>query len=432
MKLSLLLLATAGVGAVAQNPFDDLMKCAQAGASADQCTHTTISGGESCRFCTSDSLGQAVCTTAQASDAMKQFLPDLDCGDASLSFAAAAATAKELKKKAAGTESETDELSRLIFLSAVGVTAQDPFSDIMTCAQSSASPDQCAATEVSDGSDCVFCTSDSVQQSICTTESASEMLKQLLPDLDCGTDGEGGEPADDSTAPTVKDNIQDLLLCAQSGASPDQCASAEMSDGEHCVMCKSASVSQDLCTTPSASTMMKQFIADLQCGSESSSGSSTGDHTDAAAVDDSIQDIMTCAQASTSADNCRSTSVSDGSDCLFCKSESLRTSVCTTSEASEMIKGFVQDVKCSGDANRLRGEKNMDNKGTEDILDRFPSSCISSSGLDDEKCSEAGEDCVWCPSLAGNYGMCLSHEEADIASKKGWLKCPEVPTIAIE
>lgn len=97
-----------------------------------------------------------------------------------------------------------------------------------------------------------------------------------------------------------------------------------------------------------------------------------------------------------------------------------------------MIKGFVQDVKCSGDANRLRGEKNIDNKGTEDILDRFPSSCISSSGLDDEKCSEAGEDCVWCPSLAGNYGMCLSHEEADIASKKGWLKCPEVPTIAIE
>ena len=418
MKLSLLLLATAGAGAVAQNPFDDLMKCAQAGASADECTSTHISDG-SCRFCTSDSLGQAVCTTSQAADAMKQFLPDLDCGDsdASLSFAAAAATAKELKKKAAKTE--TDELSRLIFLSAIG-PAQGPVSGITTCAQNAASPDQCAATEVSDGSDCVFCTSDSVQQSICTTESASEMLKQLLPDLDCGSD--------DSTAPTVKDNIQDLLLCAQSGASPDQCASTEMSDGEHCVMCKSASVSQDLCTTPSASTMMKQFIPDLQCGSETSSGSSTGDHTDAAAIDDSIQDIMTCAQASTSADNCRSTSVSDGSDCLFCTSESLRTSVCTTSEASEMIKGFVQDVKCGGDANRLRGGK-TDNEG---ILDLVMSSCILSSGLDDEKCSEAGEDCVWCPSLAGNYGVCLSHEEAAIASKKGWLKCPEVPTIAIE
>ena len=92
-----------------------------------------------------------------------------------------------------------------------------------------------------------------------------------------------------------------------------------------------------------------------------------------------------------------------------------------------MIKGFVQDVKCSGDA-RLRGGKN----DSEGILDLVPSSCILSSGLDDEKCSEAGEDCVWCPSLAGNYGVCLSHEEAAIASKKGWLKCPEVPTIAIE
>uniref|UniRef100_A0A7S0ALK1 Uncharacterized protein n=1 Tax=Minutocellus polymorphus TaxID=265543 RepID=A0A7S0ALK1_9STRA len=419
MKLSLLLLATAGASAVAQNPFDDLMKCAQAGATSDQCTSTSISDGESCKFCTSDSLGQAICTTSQASQAMKQFLPDLDCGDTSLAVAA------EEPKKA-----ETDGLSRLIFLSAIGVTAQDPFSDIMACAQSSASPDQCAATEVSDGSECVFCTSDSVQQSICTTESASEMLKQLLPDLDCG-----GDEAEDST-PTIKDSIQDLLLCAQSGANADQCASAEMSDGEHCVMCKSASVSQDLCTTPSASAMMKQFIPDLQCGSDASSTTSTGDQTDIA-VNDSIQDIMMCAQASTSADNCKSTSISDGSDCFFCTSESLRTSVCTTSEASEMIKGFVQDVKCSGDANRLRGGKIKGKKGDEGILDLIPSSCIPSSGLDDEACSEAkdsstGDDCVWCPSLAGNYGMCLSHEEAVIASKKGWLKCPEVPIIAIE
>lgn len=426
MKLRILLLAAAGAGTAAQNPFDDLMKCAQAGASSDECTATSISGGEHCKFCSSDSLGQAICTTSQASQAMKQFLPDLDCG--------ADSTAQDVGEKA----ESTDDLSRLIFLSAIGVTAQDPFSDIMTCAQNSASPDQCTATEVSDGSDCVFCTSDSVQQSICTTESASEMIKQLLPDLDCGSDADADDKkaAKDSTSsPTIKDNIQDLLLCAQSGASADQCSSTEMSDGENCVMCKSASVQQDLCTTPSASSMMKQFVPDLKCGSDTADTTTT-DGKAKRAIDDSIQDIMTCAQASTSADNCQSTSISDGSDCLFCTSHSLRTSVCTTPEASEMIKGFVQDVKCSGDANGLRGGKAA-GKDNEGILDIIPSSCIPSSGLDNEACSEAkdsstGEDCVWCPSLAGNYGMCLSHEEAAIASKKGWLKCPEVTTIAIE
>jgi len=419
MKLHLFLLAAACACAAAQNPFDDLMKCAQAGASSDECTSTTISDGESCKFCSSDSLGQAICTTAQASQAMKQFLPDLDCG---------ADSAQESDAVEASAPDESDELSRLIFLSAIGVTAQDPFSDIMTCAQNSASPDQCAATEVSDGSKCVFCTSDSVQQSLCTTESASETIKQLLPDLHCGNYGE--------TAPaTVKDSIQDILLCAQSGASADQCKSAEMSDGEHCVMCKSASLQQDVCTTPSVADATKQFIPDLQCGSDTSGAAVTDDRT-GGAVDDSIQDVMTCAQASSSADSCRSTSISDGSDCVFCTSHSLRTSVCTTAEASEMIKGFVQDVKCSGDVNGIRGGK-ASGKDTEGILDLIPSSCIPRSGLDDEACSEAkdsstGEDCVWCPSLAGNYGMCLSHEEAAIASKKGWLKCPEVTIVAIE
>jgi hypothetical protein len=425
MKLRILLLAAAGAGTAAQNPFDDLMKCAQAGASSDECTSTTISGGEHCKFCSSDSLGQALCVTPQFASQASQFLPDLDCG-------ADSATVQEVGEKAVST----DELSRLIFLSAIGVNAQDPFSDIMTCAQNSASPDQCTATEVSDGSDCVFCTSDSVQQSICTTESASEMIKQLLPDLDCGSGDDADEEKstkDSTSSPTVKDNIQDLLLCAQSGASADQCASTEMSDGEHCVMCKSASVQQDLCTTPTASSMMKQFIPDLKCGSDTAA--TAGDKS-TSAVEDSIQDIMTCAQASTSADNCQSTSTSDGSECLFCTSHSLRTSVCATPEAAEMIKGFVQDVKCSDDANGLRGGKAA-GKDKEGILDLIPSSCIPSSGLDNEACSEAkdsstGEDCVWCPSLAGNYGMCLSHEEAAIASKKGWLKCPEVPTTAIE
>ena len=123
MKLRILLLAAAGAGTAAQNPFDDLMKCAQAGASSDECTATTISDGEHCKFCSSDSLGQAICTTSQASQAMKQFLPDLDCGADSIT--------QEVDEKTGST----DELSRLIFLSAIGVTAQDPFSDIMTCAQ---------------------------------------------------------------------------------------------------------------------------------------------------------------------------------------------------------------------------------------------------------------------------------------------------------
>lgn len=142
---------------------------------------------------------------------------------------------------------------------------------------------------------------------------------------------------------------------------------------------------------------------------------------------------MTCAQASTSADDCGATTMSDGEACLFCTSASIGQSICTTPSASEAIKNLVQDFKC-GDSTRLRGKTQT--HASKEMLDLIPSSCISSSGLDDEACSEArdnasGEDCVWCPSLAGNYGLCLSHDEAAIASKKGWLKCPEQETFAV-
>ena len=224
---------------VSQSPFDDLLKCAQAGASADDCTSTSMSDGESCVFCTSSSLGQSVCTTPQASDAMKQFLPDLDCGEE-------------------GGQEEDDEEE-----------LEDPFSDIMLCGQQSGDEEQCTSTETSDGTDCVYCTSDSVQQSVCTTESASQIIKQLLPDADCGGDGGSVNTAaeietEDEKQPSFGDNIQDLLLCVQSGASPHQCTSTEMSDGEHCVFCKSSSVKQDVCTTP-VSSFVFMHIANYVC-----------------------------------------------------------------------------------------------------------------------------------------------------------------------
>mmetsp|Transcript_12097 Transcript_12097/g.26175 ORF Transcript_12097/g.26175 Transcript_12097/m.26175 type:complete len:420 (+) Transcript_12097:188-1447(+) len=413
--LRLLLLV---VPVVSQSPFDDLMKCAQAGASPDQCTSTSMADGESCVFCTSPSLGQSVCTTPQISDAAKQFLPDLDCGDS---------MNEQEENEEGGTTGGLD----------------DPFSDILLCAQQSGDEDQCTSTETSDGGDCVYCTSASVQQPVCTTESASQMMKQLLPDLDCGGDVATNTAAEveeereeEKEQPSLRDNIQDLLLCVQSGASPQQCTSTEMSDGEHCVFCKSSSVKQDVCTTPSASSIMKQVIPNLDCGGDDASSAAADAETVDESIQDTFQDIVTCAQASTSADACGSTTMSDGEGCLFCTSDSIRQSICTTPTASEAIKQLVQDFKC-GDS-RLRGKTQT--HAAEEMLDLIPSSCIPSSGLDDEACSEAkdaatGEDCIWCPSLAGNYGICLSHDEAEIVSKKGWFKCPEeadVLSVAIE
>lgn len=243
--LQLLLLV---VPVVSQSPFDDLMKCAQAGASSDQCTSTSMADGESCVFCTSPSLGQSVCTTPQFSDAAKQFLPDLDCGD----------SMNEEQQEEDEESSTTGGLD-------------DPFSDILLCAQQSGDENQCTSTETSDGTDCVYCTSDSVQQPVCTTESASQMMKQLLPDLDCGGDvntntdfKEKEEREEEKMQPSLRDNIQDLLLCVQSGASAHQCTSAEMSDGEHCVFCKSSSVKQDVCTTP-VSVCILFYIFDVMC-----------------------------------------------------------------------------------------------------------------------------------------------------------------------
>lgn len=405
--LRLLLLV---VPVVSQSPFDDLLKCAQAGASSDQCTSTSMADGESCVFCTSSSFGQSVCTTPQASEAMKQFLPDLDCGDS-------------MNEQ----EEEEEEEEAL----------EDPFSDIMHCGQQSADENQCTSTETSDGTDCVYCTSDSVQQSVCTTESASQMIKQLLPDLDCGGGGSAGagmstadakveEEREEKVQPSLRDNVQDLLLCVQSGASAHQCTSTEMSDGEHCVFCKSSSIQQDVCTTPSASSIMKQIIPNLDCGGDGASSATAATEKVDDSIQDTFQDILTCAQASMSSDACGSTTMSDGENCLFCTSDSIRQSIFTTPTASEAIKNLVQDFKCG--ETRLRGKTQT--HAANEMLDLIPSSCITSSGLDDEACSEAkdaatGKDCVWCPSLAKNYGVCLSHDEAAIASKKGWLMCPD-------
>jgi hypothetical protein len=230
-------------------------------------------------------------------------------------------------------------LALLLAAAAPSPAAADPvrgfpsFSDMKKCNDNGINPKHCAATEISDGEEhCVYCRSESMMQSYCTTPEASQIASHFVSDLDCG-----GEDA----ISALGDPFTDLVTCAQATGSPDQCSSTELEGGESCVYCHSGMVQQDICTTPEASAMAKQYIPGLDCG---------GGEEEDAAVEDPFTDLVTCAQATGSPDQCSSTPLSAGGNCVYCHSDMVQQDICTTPEASAMAKQYIPDLDCGGGA----------------------------------------------------------------------------------
>uniref|UniRef100_A0A7S4KAQ6 Uncharacterized protein n=1 Tax=Odontella aurita TaxID=265563 RepID=A0A7S4KAQ6_9STRA len=127
------------------------------------CDGTETSDGDHCSWCSSDMLQKSFCTTADAGDAMKQFIQDLEC------------------------DSDSGDESPIEVVKDVGINP----GDMMKCIRID-DKDGCGATAISDEEHCVWCTSDRLEQKFCVIPEAADGMKRFIQDLECGDSAEDG------------------------------------------------------------------------------------------------------------------------------------------------------------------------------------------------------------------------------------------------
>ena len=326
------------------------------------CDASDISDGEHCTWCSSETLGTSFCTVPDVGDAMKQFVQDLDCND--------------------GGEGDGDGDGDSVESVGAGINPED----LLTCLKSTDKA-ECDATGTSVDDHCAWCSSDTLRMSFCTTPDVEVMMKQFVKDIDCDSDG-------DSNFVVTGLHPREILTCFKS-ADKDGCDATDTSDGGKCAWCSSETLGMSFCTTADAGDSMKQFVQDIDCDSDKDSEI----EAEFIGTDINPEDILTCLQSSNK-DGCDTTGTSDGGHCAWCSSETWGMSFCTTLDAGDSMKQFIQDIDCDSNADFI--DMDFD---PQEILTCFQSP--NKNGCHATYTSEGGH-CTWCSSESLGMSFCFS------------------------
>ena len=255
-----------------------------------------------------------------------------------------------------------------------------------------------------DAESCIWCNT-LAGVGVCFSEEACEVAKMYEPFFNC----------DDDT-PTTSVEESDVwdptcLMVGFQGGDEDTCENAQDQNGNPCVWCDNGEdTSTGVCMTYDQSSVMSQWL--------------TCHNTDIDIFFYAVESPMdpTCLAAGYQGDDaeetCHSTNDEDGNACVWCAGPSPNMGVCLSPDQAA-IAG--QWLTCE-DPSVVEEEEEI-------IQSPMDPTCIvvGFQGGDKDTCENTedqdGNPCVWCDGGDASTGICLTSDQASIASQ--WLTCDD-------
>lgn len=357
-----------------ESPID--VNCLAAGMGRNDaqsvCDSTLDEHGSNCVWCDVASSGYGLCLSSGAASSAGQYLT---CDDA-------AATNNDEK----------------------GIPLPDDFAE---CVENREEGD------CNSDSKCTWCKT-MAGFGVCFDERSVEIAKMYEPMFNCDDDN-----SDDEEEEGIESPFDPTCIAAgfQGSNDKDSCEATEDQDGNACVWCNGGDDSTGLCLSQDQASMASQW---LTCDD-----ASTELFTEVKSPTD-----PTCFAAGWQGDDaeetCHSTDDQDGNPCIWCNGPEPTMGVCLSSDQAS-IAG--QWLTCEDDAAVVEEGDGFVVGEAEEIESPFDPTCIAAGfqGGDKDTC-EATEDqdgngCVWCDGGDASTGLCLTADQASMASQ--WLTCDD-------